>query len=35
MLQTRVGRRTASAAFRVAYQLVDEDIITMDEAIGG
>ncbi|WP_152188409.1 pyruvate, phosphate dikinase [Georgenia satyanarayanai] len=34
LLQTRVGKRTAAAAFRVATQLVDEDLITMDEAIG-
>ncbi|MGO1166087.1 MAG: pyruvate, phosphate dikinase [Janibacter sp.] len=33
MLQTRVGKRTAGAAFRVATQLVDEDLITMDEAL--
>ena len=33
LLQTRVGKRTAAAAFRVATQLVDEDLITMDEAI--
>ncbi|GAA4107773.1 pyruvate, phosphate dikinase [Knoellia locipacati] len=33
MLQTRVGKRTAAAAFRVATQLVDENLITMDEAI--
>ncbi|UNX54498.1 pyruvate, phosphate dikinase [Georgenia sp. TF02-10] len=34
LLQTRVGKRTAAAAFRVATQLVDEHLITMDEAIG-
>jgi pyruvate, orthophosphate dikinase len=34
MLQTRVGKRTAAAAFRVAVQLVDEGLITMDEALG-
>ena len=34
LLQTRVGKRTAGAAFRVACQLVDEHLITMDEAIG-
>lgn len=34
ILQTRVGKRTAGAAFRVATQLVDEKLITMDEAIG-
>ncbi|MFH5821910.1 pyruvate, phosphate dikinase [Georgenia sp. AZ-5] len=33
MLQTRVGKRTAAAAFRIATQLVDENLITMDEAI--
>jgi pyruvate, orthophosphate dikinase len=34
MLQTRVGKRTAAAAFRIATQLVDEEVITMDEALG-
>ncbi|WP_371164158.1 pyruvate, phosphate dikinase [Buchananella felis] len=34
LLQTRVGKRTAAAAFRVACQLVDEHLITMDEALG-
>ncbi|MBO3093813.1 pyruvate, phosphate dikinase [Cellulomonas dongxiuzhuiae] len=33
MLQTRVGKRTAPAAFRIACQLVDEHLITMDEAL--
>jgi pyruvate,orthophosphate dikinase len=33
MLQTRVGKRTAAAAFRVATQLVDEGLIEMDEAL--
>ena len=33
MLQTRVGKRTAAAAFRIATQLVDEQLITMDEAL--
>ena len=33
MLQTRVGKRTAAAAFRIATQLVDEDLITLDEAV--
>ena len=33
MLQTRVGKRTAAAAFRVATQLVDEGLIGMDEAL--
>lgn len=33
MLQTRVGKRTAAASFRIATQLVDEHLITMDEAL--
>jgi pyruvate,orthophosphate dikinase len=33
MLQTRVGKRTAAAAFRIATQLVDENLITLDEAL--
>ena len=33
MLQTRVGKRTAAAAFRIAMQLVDEGLIDMDEAV--
>ncbi len=33
MLQTRVGKRTAAAAFRVAVQLWDEGLITADEAL--
>jgi len=33
MLQTRVGKRTASAAFRIASQLVDEGLIDLDEAL--
>jgi pyruvate,orthophosphate dikinase len=33
MLQTRVGKRTAAAAFRIATQLVDEKLITQDEAL--
>ena len=33
MLQTRVGKRTAAAAFRIADQLVDEKLITRDEAV--
>lgn len=33
ILQTRVGKRTAEAAFRIAIQLVDEGKITMDEAL--
>jgi pyruvate,orthophosphate dikinase len=33
MLQTRVGKRTAAAAFRIAGQLVDEGLIDEDEAL--
>ncbi|GAA3950257.1 pyruvate, phosphate dikinase [Actinoplanes auranticolor] len=33
MLQTRVGKRTAAAAFVIAAQLVDEGTITLDEAL--
>jgi pyruvate, orthophosphate dikinase len=33
MLQTRVGKRTAAAAFRIAMQFVDEGLIDMDEAL--
>ena len=33
MLQTRVGKRTAAAAFRIACQLVDEGVIDLDEAL--
>ena len=33
MLQTRVGKRTAGAAFRIATQLVDEGLISEDEAL--
>jgi pyruvate,orthophosphate dikinase len=33
MLQTRVGKRTAGAAFRIAVELVDEGLIDMDEAV--
>jgi pyruvate,orthophosphate dikinase len=33
MLQTRVGKRTAAAAFRIAVQLVDEGLINADEAV--
>jgi len=32
MLQTRVGKRTAAAAFIIAGQLVDEGLIDLDEA---
>ncbi|MBM3691611.1 MAG: pyruvate, phosphate dikinase [Actinobacteria bacterium] len=33
ILQTRVGKRTAEAAFRIAVQLVEEGKITIDEAL--
>jgi pyruvate,orthophosphate dikinase len=33
MLQTRVGKRTAAAAFRIAVQLVDEGLIDENEAL--
>jgi pyruvate,orthophosphate dikinase len=33
MLQTRVGKRTAAAAFRIATQLVDEGVIDDQEAL--
>ncbi len=33
MLQTRVGKRTAGAAFRIACQLVDQEMIDLDEAL--
>ncbi|MEV4347352.1 pyruvate, phosphate dikinase [Actinoplanes sp. NPDC049596] len=33
MLQTRVGKRTAAAAFTIAAQLVDEGMISLDEAL--
>jgi pyruvate,orthophosphate dikinase len=33
MLQTRVGKRTAAAAFVIATQLVDEGLIDEDEAL--
>ena len=33
ILQTRVGKRTAEAAFRIATQLVDEGKIDMNEAL--
>ena len=33
MLQTRVGKRTAAAAFRIAIQLVEQGLIDMDEAL--
>jgi pyruvate, orthophosphate dikinase len=33
MLQTRVGKRTAGAAFRIATQLVSQGVIDLDEAL--
>src|SRR5580765_7144437 len=33
MLQTRVGKRTAAAAFVIACQFVDEGMIDLDEAV--
>lgn len=33
MLQTRVGKRTAAAAFTIAAQLVEEGMIDLDEAL--
>jgi pyruvate,orthophosphate dikinase len=33
MLQTRVGKRTAAAAFRIATQLVAQGMIDLDEAV--
>ena len=33
MLQTRIGKRTPAAAFRIAVQLVEEGVITLDEAL--
>jgi pyruvate,orthophosphate dikinase len=33
MLQTRVGKRTAAAAFRIAVDLVDEGVISEEEAL--
>jgi pyruvate, orthophosphate dikinase len=33
MLQTRVGKRTAAAAFRIAMQFVNEGLIDKDEAL--
>ena len=34
MLQTRDGKRTAQAAVRIAVEMVEEDLITREEAIG-
>jgi pyruvate, orthophosphate dikinase len=33
MLQTRIGKRTAAAAFKIATQLVDEGLIDTNEAL--
>jgi pyruvate, orthophosphate dikinase len=33
MLQTRVGKRTPEAAFRIAMHMVDEGLVGMDEAV--
>lgn len=33
LLQTRVGKRTAGAAFRIAVQLLDEGLISEDDAL--
>jgi pyruvate,orthophosphate dikinase len=33
MLQTRIGKRTAGAAFKIALQFVDEGLIDMNEAL--
>ena len=33
MLQTRVGKRTPEAAFRIAVHMVDEGLIDLDEAV--
>ncbi|GAB2661598.1 pyruvate, phosphate dikinase [Kribbella swartbergensis] len=33
MLQTRVGKRTAAAAFRIATSLIDEGVIDTDDAL--
>ena len=34
MLQTRVGKRTPEAAFRIAIHMVDEGLIDLNEALG-
>ena len=34
MLQTRVGKRTPEAAFRIAHAMVDEGLLDLDEALG-
>ncbi len=33
MLQTRIGKRTARAALKIAVDMVDEDLITREEAV--
>jgi pyruvate,orthophosphate dikinase len=33
MLQTRVGKRSAAAALRIAIEMVDEGLVTTDEAL--
>jgi pyruvate, orthophosphate dikinase len=33
MLQTRVGKRSAAAALRMAVDMVDEGLIDVDEAV--
>ncbi len=33
MLQTRVGKRTPEAAFRIAHAMVDEGLVRLDEAL--
>jgi pyruvate,orthophosphate dikinase len=33
MLQTRVGKRTPEAAFRIAHTMVDEGLVDLDEAL--
>ena len=33
MLQTRVGKRTAGAAFRIAVDMLDAGLISEDEAL--
>ena len=34
MLQTRVGKRTATASLRIAIEMVEEGLITREEAVG-
>ncbi|WP_199044391.1 pyruvate, phosphate dikinase [Glycomyces salinus] len=34
MLQTRIGKRTAAAAFRLAIQFLDDGLIDVEEALG-